>query len=145
MELSWVLIVVTSCITFKIATILLKLSSNNWKPKTNKLKLLPPGPQNVPIITVLIWLTRSLKESQRVLRELSSKYGPIITLSSSSSRTDIFISSRYLVYEALAKKATIFADRPKEFLSNLLNSNNQPSITLANYGSLWRLLRGNLT
>ncbi|XP_021727958.1 cytochrome P450 89A2-like [Chenopodium quinoa] len=137
MEL-WFVIAVTTCIAALILTYLslnLKLKSKKW----------PPGPQYVPIITMIIWLRRSFAESQTALRALTSKFGPIVTLSSNPSRPVIFIFNRALAYQALVQKGALFADRPEPLLIPKILSSNQHTITLAGYGPLWRILRRNLT
>lgn len=134
----WFVIIVTTC----IATLLMAYLSLNLKRKS---KNWPPGPQNVPIISMIIWLRRSFAESQAALRSLTSKFGPIITLSSSPSRPVIFIFNRTLAYQALVQKGALFADRPEPLLIAKILSSNQRTITSAGYGPLWRILRRNLT
>lgn len=136
MEL-WCLITVTTFIAALVAYLTL-----NSKPNS---KNLPPGPQTIPIVTIIIWLRRSFVESQAALRALSSKFGPIVTLSSSPSRPVIFIFDGALAYQALVQKGSLFADRPKPLHIPKIISSNQHTITLAGYGPLWRLLRRNLT
>ncbi|KAL2906899.1 Cytochrome P450 89A9 [Bienertia sinuspersici] len=129
-------------VTATIASLLKLLFSFNSKPNS---KNWPPGPQNIPIITIIIWLRRSFAESQAALRSLTSKFGPIVTLSWSSSRPVIFVFSRSLAYQALVHKAAIFADRPKPLPIAKILTSNQHTITFASYGPLWRLLRRNMT
>ncbi|KAG9455271.1 hypothetical protein H6P81_008175 [Aristolochia fimbriata] len=104
---------------------------------------LPPGPAAVPIIGNLLWLTRSLRDIEAILRELRTQYGPIITLRV-GTRPAIFISDHALAHEALVGKGATFADRPPASQAGLILSANQHNINTAAYGPLWRLLRRNL-
>uniref|UniRef100_A0A803KWU5 Cytochrome P450 n=1 Tax=Chenopodium quinoa TaxID=63459 RepID=A0A803KWU5_CHEQI len=74
---------------------------------------------------------KSFAESQTALRTLTSKFGPIVTLSSNPARLVIFIFNRALAYQALVQKGALFADRPEPLLIPKILSSNQHTITLA--------------
>ncbi|OVA05257.1 Cytochrome P450 [Macleaya cordata] len=122
------------------ATLKYLLSSNNNK-KTSKL---PPGPLNIPILSSLQWLRRSISDFEPILKNLHSKYGPIITLQIGHSKT-IFIASSNLAHQALIQNGASFAARPPAPETSKFISSNQHNIVSSSYGSLWRLLRRNIS
>ncbi|KAI3899323.1 hypothetical protein MKW92_003769 [Papaver armeniacum] len=105
-------------------------------------KKLPPGPISIPIITNLQWLTKSFADLEPTVRNLKTKYGPIITLSI-SHRKSIFITTSSLAQEALIQNGADFAARPPEAATFKRFSSNKHNIS-ASDGPLWRLLRRNL-
>ncbi|OVA18405.1 Cytochrome P450 [Macleaya cordata] len=135
MESIWfiVLITVSICLTLKSLFNLLK-----HNPK------LPPGPLSIPILSNLQWLRKSFADLEPILRNLRSKYGPIITLQV-GHRKAIFITTPDLAHQALIQNGAAFADRPPAPETAKLVNSNQHNISSASYGSLWRLLRRNLT
>ncbi|KAJ3682159.1 hypothetical protein LUZ60_014732 [Juncus effusus] len=80
---------------------------------------------------------------ESVLRDLHSRYGPIITLRV-GPRLVIFISDRRLAHTALITHGAIFAGRPAELAHQKILTANSHNITGSTYGLLWRLLRRNL-
>ncbi|KAL6320476.1 hypothetical protein AAG906_007555 [Vitis piasezkii] len=119
----WLFIIISLC----VATLLKSLYDFLFP----KLKL-PPGPTTVPIIGNLQWLLKSSLELEPILRNLHTKYGPIITLQMGSYPA-IFISTNSLAHKILVQNA-----------NRIINS-NQRNIASAIYGPTWRLLRRNLT
>ncbi|KAJ9678331.1 hypothetical protein PVL29_020485 [Vitis rotundifolia] len=109
-------------------------------PKLN----LPPGPTTVPFVGNLLWLLKSFSELEPILRNLHTKYGPIVTLQI-GSRPAIFVSANSLAHQALVQNGAVFANRPRALPTNKILSSNQHNISSAVYGPTWRLLRRNLT
>ncbi|KAI3498006.1 hypothetical protein L1887_33692 [Cichorium endivia] len=120
----WFVVVVSICVAALIRSLLFHRRDG---------KKLPPGPSFIS--SNLLLLTRSRLEFETILRNLKSKYGPLITLSI-GSRPSIFVGSHSLAHQALIQKGAVFSDRPRSF--DLRN------ISLASYGPTWRLLRRNL-
>ncbi|KAI3967613.1 hypothetical protein MKW92_003488 [Papaver armeniacum] len=137
-ESIWLIIIITLsfCAALKVISNLLQT------PK----KILPPGPVSIPIITSLQWLRKKSFSGglEPTLRNLKTKYGPILTLSV-GNRKSIFITTPSLVHQAMIQNGAIFADRPPALATSKIISSNQHNITGASYGPLWRLLRRNLT
>ncbi|KAI3960245.1 hypothetical protein MKW98_016969 [Papaver atlanticum] len=135
MESIWFIIIITLsfCATIKALINLLQTP-----------KKLPPGPVSIPIITSFQWLRKSFADLEPTLRNLKTKYGPIVTLSI-GHRKSIFITTSSLAHQALIQNGAIFADRPPAPATSKIVSSNQHNISGASYGPLWRLLRRNLT
>nr|QWT69377.1 CYP89A2 [Gynostemma pentaphyllum] len=110
----------------------------------SKLTKLPPGPPSFHIIGILLWLRKTPLEIESTLRNLHSKYGPIITVYIGPFPS-IFIADRSLAHKALIQNGIVFADRPPVLSTIKIISSNQFNISTAFYGSTWRLLRRNLT
>ncbi|XP_019191724.1 PREDICTED: cytochrome P450 89A2-like [Ipomoea nil] len=106
-------------------------------------KSLPPGPFTVPLIGNIPCLRRSFRP-EPVLRDLKSKYGPLITLRV-GARPEILIANHSLAHKALVQTGAVFSDRPRSAPTFRLLNSNQRSINSAAYGPTWRLLRRNLT
>uniref|UniRef100_A0A2P2LAK2 Cytochrome P450 89A2-like n=1 Tax=Rhizophora mucronata TaxID=61149 RepID=A0A2P2LAK2_RHIMU len=136
------LISILSCVLLAPIFKVLVQPTRNREP-TNKHKL-PPGPPTIPIFSSLLWLPKSFAEIELVLKNLRSKYGPIITLYI-RSRPAIFIASHSLAHKALIQNGAVFADRPPTLPTNKLSSCDNLKINSAFYGPTWRLLRRNLT
>lgn len=106
---------------------------------------LPPGPPRFPVIGNIIWLKKnSFSDFQGVLRDLSSRHGPIITLHV-GSKPSIWVTDRSLAHEALVQNGAVFSDRPLALPTTRVITSNQHDIHSSVYGSLWRTLRRNLT
>ncbi|EHA8592286.1 cytochrome P450 89A2 [Cocos nucifera] len=133
----WLLILPS--LSFATALALLLQATNHGTKK----RRLPPGPLSVPILGNLFWLWRSLQELESILRELHSRYGPIVTLHV-GSHPAIFISDRTLAHRALIEHGAIFSDRLAPRPAARFFGNPQRLISSAAYGPLWRLLRRNL-
>ncbi|KAI3958109.1 hypothetical protein MKW98_020751 [Papaver atlanticum] len=134
MESIWFIII----ITLSICAALYKLL------KAPKRLPLPPGPVSIPIITSFQWLRKSFADLEPILNHLKTKYGPIITLSIGHQKS-IFITNSSLAHQAFIQNGAVFADRPPPLETSKIFSSNQHNITSAGYGTLWRLLRRNLT
>nr|XP_010941087.1 cytochrome P450 89A2 [Elaeis guineensis] len=130
----WLLILLSLSSATAITLILYQAANHRTKKRR-----LPPGPPSVPILGNLFWLWRSLQELESILRELHSRYGPIVTLHVGSRRA-IFISDRTLAHRALIEHGATFSDR----LATRFSGDTQRIISSATYGPLWRLLRRNL-
>ncbi|MCL7038911.1 hypothetical protein MKW94_023127 [Papaver nudicaule] len=135
MESIWFIIVITLSFYATIKALFNLLQTS---------KKLPPGPVSIPIITSFQWLRKSFADIEPTLRNLKTKYGPIITLSF-GHRKSIFITTSNLAHQALIQNGAIFADRPPAPATSKIISSNQHNISGAAYGPLWRLLRRNLT
>ncbi|KAI3932998.1 hypothetical protein MKW98_029231 [Papaver atlanticum] len=104
---------------------------------------LPPGPISIPIITNFQWLKKSFADFEPTVRNLKTKYGPIITLSI-DHRKSVFITTSSLAHKALIQNGAVFATRPPEAATSKRFSSNKHNIS-ASDGPLWRLLRRNLS
>ncbi|URE19720.1 Cytochrome P450 [Musa troglodytarum] len=109
-----------------------------------KIRRLPPGPPSVPILGNLLWLRRSLRDIEDILRELHARYGPVITLRI-GSRATVFIADRTIAHKALVEHGAAFSDRPAPLPAVRFLSVSQHNISTAAYGPIWRLLRRNLS
>ncbi|KAJ9564017.1 hypothetical protein OSB04_009177 [Centaurea solstitialis] len=119
---AWFITVVSLCIA---AVIIFRRRDSGKK--------LPPGPSFLS--SNLLLFTNSRSKFEHILKNLKSKYGPIITLSI-GSRPSIFVSDHSLAHQILIQKGAVFSDRPKAI--------PQLNISSASYGPTWRLLRRNL-
>ncbi|KFK22926.1 hypothetical protein AALP_AAs43288U000100, partial [Arabis alpina] len=86
----------------------------------------------------------SFSDFQNVLRDLSSRHGPIITLHV-GSKPSIWLTDKSLAHEALVQNGAVFSDRPLALPTTKVITSNQHDIHSSVYGSLWRTLRRNLT
>ncbi|KAL5717497.1 hypothetical protein ACHQM5_010486 [Ranunculus cassubicifolius] len=156
MEFSWFIIIVSISICFLLTALINLFYHSPSKPKPN----LPPGPSNIPFLTTIQWMHKSFSDVEQTLHHLHSKYGPIISIRV-GRRNSIIITSHELAYKALITHGSTFADRPpitevvthgstftdrpttKE-VNDYLTA-NQHNVVSAGYGTLWRLLRRNLS
>jgi hypothetical protein len=135
---SWFIAIVSFCIIFLIRATFSYLTTTTKTTVT-----LPPGPPYIPIITTLLWLRKSFSQLEPFLKNLHTKYGPIITLRI-GSRPSIFISDRTIAHHALIQNSSVFSDRPEALTTAKINTSNQHNISSASYGPTWRTLRRNL-
>ncbi|CAA7406678.1 unnamed protein product [Spirodela intermedia] len=104
---------------------------------------LPPGPPAVPFVGNLIWLTRFAADFEPPIRDLWSKYGPIVTIRLGSIPI-VMVGDPDIAHIMLVQHGAVFADRPIPPPSLQFLSSNQCSVGTAGYGPRWRLLRRNL-
>ncbi|WMV20887.1 hypothetical protein MTR67_014272 [Solanum verrucosum] len=136
---SWFIIVTTLCIAF-----LLKFLFNTTINSSSKKKL-PPGPYSFPVIGGLLWAGKIFPNLEsKVFRDLKAKYGPLITINI-GSRSNIYVASHSLAYQALVQQGAVFSNRLRAVPTHAILTSNQRSISSAPYGSIWGLLRRNLT
>ncbi|KAF7811079.1 cytochrome P450 89A2-like [Senna tora] len=138
MESWFITIILSLCLCFIIRPFFKK------NPNSPKTLPLPPGPLRIPIITPLLFLRTPFSQVESLLRNLHSKYGPIIALRL-ASRPAIFVSDRFLAHQALVENGVVFSDRPRALATSKIINSNQHDISSAFYGPTWRLLRRNLT
>ncbi|KAI9157658.1 hypothetical protein LWI28_025877 [Acer negundo] len=136
---TWFIILITICISVILRSIFELLIPT--KSLTHKL---PPGPPTIPILGNFLWLKRSGQEIESILRDLTAKLGPMVTLRL-GSQAAIFVSDRSLTHKALIHNGAIFAGRPEALPITKIESSNQHTINTASYGPTWRVLRRNLT
>ncbi|GMH20699.1 hypothetical protein Nepgr_022540 [Nepenthes gracilis] len=135
------ILLVTVCLLLLLKSVVDLLFKSKLQ---GRIKKLPPGPLAIPIIGDLRYVGKSSGDMEAILRSLSSKFGPIVTLPI-GSRSAVFISSRSLAHKALIQNGAVFADRPEARATGKIISSNQHNISSAPYGPTWRLLRRNLT
>lgn len=104
--------------------------------KTGPPKVLPPGPPSLPIIGHLHLLKPPL---HRTLRNLSQKYGSVISLRF-GSRLVVTVSSLSVADECFTKNDIVLANRPKLLAGKHIGYNYSNLVT-APYGEHWRNLR----
>ncbi|CAL0303247.1 unnamed protein product [Lupinus luteus] len=138
---TWFTITVTLCLIFLLRAILSLLQKS---PTTKINNPFPPGPIHIPIITPLIWLTKSLNEIEPALKNLHAKYGPILTLRI-GSRLAIFINDRFFAHQILIQNGALFSDRPISLPTEKFLNSNQHNVNSSSYGTTWRTLRRNLS
>ncbi|OIW20460.1 hypothetical protein TanjilG_11860 [Lupinus angustifolius] len=136
---TWFTITASLCLIFLLRAVLSLLS-----PTTKINNPFPPGPTHIPIITPLIWLTKSLSQIEPILKNLHTKYGPIVTLRI-GSRPAIFINDRSLAHQILVQNGSVFSDRPITLPTEKILNSNQHNINSSSYGTTWCTLRRNLT
>jgi hypothetical protein len=73
---------------------------------------LPPGPKPLPIIGNVHQAPKS--HGWNTYREWSKQYGPIVHLNMLGQHV-IILSTSEVAHELLAKRGTIFSDRPRLF------------------------------
>ncbi|KAE9617670.1 putative cytochrome P450 [Lupinus albus] len=137
---TWFTITVSLCLIFLLRVLLSLLQKSSTTKINNPF---PPGPTHIPIITPIIWLTKSVSQIEAILKNLHTKYGPIVTLRI-GSRPSIYINDRSLAHQILIQNGSVFSDRPITLPSEKILTSNQHNINSCSYGTTWRILRRNL-
>ncbi|CAL5411800.1 unnamed protein product [Camellia sinensis] len=98
---------------------------------------LPPGPPKLPFIGNMYHLISPAPH--RALRDLASKYGPLMHLKLGFIST-IIVSSAEVAMDIMKTHDLIFANRPKLVAPKILGY-NYTDIAFGPYGAYWRQLR----
>ncbi|XP_062114932.1 phenylacetaldehyde oxime monooxygenase CYP71AN24-like [Humulus lupulus] len=97
---------------------------------------LPPSPPSLPVIGNLHLLG---SHPHRSLRQLSTKYGPLMLLKLGQVPT-LVVSSSEMVKEIVKKHDVVFSDRPKTSAAEIFLYGCQ-DVGFAPYGEYWRQVR----
>ncbi|GAB4859136.1 hypothetical protein Ancab_040392 [Ancistrocladus abbreviatus] len=108
-----------------------------WKRNKTCYHLLPPGPPKLPLLGNIHQLAST--SVHRRLRDLTTKYGPIMLLQLGEVSA-IIISSSDAAKEVLKTHDIIFSSRPR-FIANTILSYGCKGIIVAPYGNHWRQAR----
>ncbi|KAG2634240.1 hypothetical protein PVAP13_2NG156500 [Panicum virgatum] len=130
MELSAATLLFVFLLSLPILVTLLRRQSASKKRR-------PPGPWNLPLIGSLLHFVKS--HPPVVLRDLASKYGPVMFLRMGQVDT-VVISSPAAAQEVLREKDVIFASRPSIVASEVFCYGNL-DVGFSPYGAYWRTLR----
>ncbi|CAI0431882.1 unnamed protein product [Linum tenue] len=133
----WLILISILCIGASIFSL--------WINSKGTSKNLPPSPPTLPIVGNFLLLLKSsnnFSSLKPLLRQLSSKYGPIITLYL-GSRPSIFITSRETAHQALVRSGSTFASRPPAMETSRIIFTNQNTVATSPYNPIWRVLRHN--
>ncbi|XP_038685222.1 cytochrome P450 71D9-like [Tripterygium wilfordii] len=114
---------------------LLRIWRKSRDKKSNSVS--PPGPWKLPLIGNMHQMIGSLPH--RRLRDLATKYGPIMHLQLGEVSTVIF-SSPEVAKEVLKTNDIKFATRPYSLAADII-SYNIKNIGFAPYGEYWRQMR----
>ncbi|KAL8144140.1 hypothetical protein V2J09_017172 [Rumex salicifolius] len=130
MEISILLIVFLFC--FSLLILKLLSSTQKW----NKLKKLPPGPKQLPILGNILQLT---DKPHHALADLSRVHGPLMTLKLGCINT-LVVSSADMAREVFVKHDFAFSSRQVPDATRALN-HNLHSIGWLPVSPKWRDLR----
>nr|UXF47970.1 cytochrome P450 CYP71-1b [Euphorbia poissonii] len=122
---------ITSIITFFFVVLTWKKVLSKNSPN------LPPGPPKLPLIGNIHQLTGGL--SHHRMRDLSTKYGPVMLLQL-GELTNVIISSREAAEKVLKTHDVVFAQRPQMIVAKSVTY-DYTDITFSPYGDYWRQLR----
>ncbi|KAK8931193.1 Cytochrome P450 89A9 [Platanthera zijinensis] len=119
---------------------------NHQKKKLKNKYHLPPFVSPLPILTHIFLHRCSIFKVAPILRRIHSHYGDIFSLRLIPfSNPSIFISDASLAHSALIHHGATFSSRPLFVEPNYFLSVGGYNISTAPYGSLWRILRRNLS
>ncbi|PKA60687.1 Cytochrome P450 89A2 [Apostasia shenzhenica] len=106
---------------------------------------LPPVASPLPFLSLFCNHGFSLSKLELLLRRFHSFLGPILTLRLLPFAPPvIFISGASAAHDALIQQGDAFAGRPPAVEPFIFLTAGSRDISFADYGPLWRLLRGNL-
>ncbi|KAK8931197.1 Cytochrome P450 89A9 [Platanthera zijinensis] len=143
MELNASLILIS--LSFTLLFLKHVLQNHQKKQFKNKYHL-PPFVSPLPVLTHIFLHRCSIFEVAPILRRIHSHYGVIFSLRLIPfSNPSIFISDASLAHSALIHHGVTFSSRPLFVEPNRFLSVGGYNISTAPYGSLWRILRRNLT
>lgn len=97
---------------------------------------LPPGPMPLPVIGNMLQMGMSLHHG---LTNLAKKYGKIFRLSVGIHRI-VVVNTIDLAREALVKKSTDFAGRPRLYTADLISRGGK-DIAFSDFSPTWKLQR----
>ena len=109
-----------------------------WKNFKSSASKLPPGPWKLPLIGNLHQLVGS-PLPHRSFRDMSRKYGPVMTLELGEVLTFV-VSSVEAAREVLQINELAFAQRPTTIGVEVMSSDH-PGLISAPYGEYWRQMR----
>ncbi|KAK1695231.1 hypothetical protein QYE76_011928 [Lolium multiflorum] len=133
---AWLLLLACLLIPFVVLLI-----AQRGAGKTKNGSRIPPGPLALPVLGSLLWLRHSSADLEPLLTRLFARHGPVVSLRA-GSRLSIYVADRRVAHAALVERGAALADRPPATRALLGESDN--TISRANYGPAWRLLRRNL-
>ncbi|KAE9604211.1 hypothetical protein Lal_00001779 [Lupinus albus] len=122
-------------VSFLFLFLLFKLVKTS-SSKNSKTKL-PPGPWKLPLIGNIHQFVGAMPHHR--LRDLASKYGPIMHLKLGEVH-NIVVTSPEIAYEVMKTNDINFANRPDCLFARLF-SYNATDIEFSPYGDYWRQLR----
>ena len=96
-------------------------------------KHLPPGPPTLPILGNIHQIPK--KSAHFQFSEWAKQYGGLYSLKLGTG-TAVVITDRRLVKQLIDKKSTLYSDRPKSYVANLISSGDH--ILLMAHGQQWR-------
>lgn len=99
-------------------------------------KHLPPGPPTLPVLGNIHQIPQ--KGTHFQFTEWARQYGGLYTLKLGTG-TAAVITDRRLIKELIDKKSTIYSDRPKSYVADLISSGDH--ILLMKHGQKWRSTR----
>lgn len=106
-------------------------------------KHLPPGPPTLPILGNIHQIPK--KSAHFQFSEWAKQYGGLYSLKLGTG-TAVVITDRRVVKQLIDKKSSLYSDRPKSYVANLISSGDH--ILLMAHGQQWRstrkLLHGSL-